>query len=328
MKRMLSLTLILCLLAALLSGCGTNALPSVPPPPGSESAPDDGAPSDTAAPDTPAALELSFSLPTADPRGEELAYYFSPAEELDCGFACPSFCTVWVEDGAIRLNPGWFFARMFFTSVRRDAPDAPDALSDLLETDKWGTLPEEGTAGAGHAALRARHLKYDTWREWIAWETPERFYLLYGACFDGREENLASVFETVAESFRTGGELLTAAPESGTLLRQSGALSLYFDGAALVGGSSPRVELRLRAVNRGESMQSFAIPVYTADGRDFPLEETLGVLGGEEQPWTLTLPLLDGGSGLPCGSLGFTISARGADGGSLFELPVRIELNR
>ena len=65
--------------------------------------------------------------------------------------------------------------RMFVSSVFRDAESAPDELLDLLETGKYGTYADEGTAGSGWRALRALHLKYDTWRDWIAWETPERY---------------------------------------------------------------------------------------------------------------------------------------------------------
>lgn len=333
MKRSLCVLLFLCLLATLLSGCA-GELPDVPPPPGSESVTpgrdesvigDGGA--ESAPVDVPEALELGFSLPTADPRGEELAYYFSPAGEFDCGFAYPSFCTVWVEDGAIRFNPGWFFARMFFTNVRRGDANAPGALRDLLEVNKWGTAPEEGTVGTGWTALRALHLKYDTWRDWVAWETPERFYLLYGACFDGREENLGSIFDTIAESFRTGGELLARAPESGTLLRRDGSLSLRYDGASLVGGSAPCVELRLRAAADGESGGTLSVSAYTADERTLPFEAALDVAAGEEQLWTLTLPLAAEDGGAPCSSLGLWVSAQ-SGGALLFELPVRIELKR
>ena len=332
MKRSLCVLLLLCLLAAPLSGCAGEP-PSVPPPPGSESGPPEqnGSAADAVQntpPAVPETLELGFSLPTADPRGEDLAYYFSPVGEFDCGFVYPSYCTVWVENGAIRFNPGWFFARMFFTNVRRDAADAPGALRDLLELNKWGSYPEEGTAGTGWTALRALHLKYDTWRDWVAWETPERFYLLYGACFDGREEILGSIFETIAESFRTGGELLAAAPESGTLLRRSGSLSLFFDSAALVGGSAPCVELRLRAAVGGEGGGTLSVSAYTADGQSFPCEAALTVANGEEQPWTLTLPLIPGEGGALCSGIGFFVNAQSGDGAALFELPVRIELNR
>ena len=333
MKRAFCLILILCLLAALLSGCAGE----LPPPPEAESptpAPTDGESGDALVTvesdpvEVPEALELVLSLPSADPRGEELAYYFSGAEEFDCAFVYPSYCTVWMENGAIRLNPGWFFARMFFTCIPKDAENAPDELMDLLEVGKWGSLPEEDVAGAGWPALRALHLKYDTWRDWVAWETPERFYLLYGSCFDGREETLDSIFDTIAESFRTNEELLSAAPGSGTLLRQSGAVSLFYDGAALGGGSSAFVEVRLLAANRGEEACSLEVSAYAADGRTFPFEAALDLSPGEEQVWTLRLPILPEEGGAPFESLGFWVNARTSGGETLFELPVRIELNR
>ncbi len=348
MKRSLSLLIILCLLAALLSGCA-GAEPSPAPVPEQSPVPEETAsPGESVAPesgevvvvtDTPPAAEtpaepgeplpeelaLVFALPTAN-SPEELVYYFSPSEEFDCGFAYPSWCASWVEKGAIRLSPSWFFARMFFTSVFRDAETAPDELLDLLETGKWGTYADEGTAGSGWRALRALHLKYDTWRRWVAWETPDRYYLLYGSCFDGREEDLVSVFETVADSFRTGEELLRLAPEQGTLLRQDKTLGLFFDGAELCGGNAPCVLLRLRAVNTGADACTLAVSAYTADGQTFPCDAALELPAGEEQVWTLTLPLTSGDDGALFESLGFWVSAQsGAD--SLFELPVRIELN-
>ena len=139
MKRAFCLILILCLLAALLSGCAGE----LPPPPEAESptpAPTDGESGDALVTvesdpvEVPEALELVLSLPSADPRGEELAYYFSGAEEFDCAFVYPSYCTVWMENGAIRLNPGWFFARMFFTCIPKDAENAPLSVFIFLLT--------------------------------------------------------------------------------------------------------------------------------------------------------------------------------------------------
>ena len=334
MKRILSIILLLCLLAALLSGCA-ESLPSLPPLPGSSAAqtPEPTAePTPEPTPEPPAVpekLELGFILPSAEESDEELVYYLSPAEEFDCAFVYPSYCALWVEKGAVRLNPSWFFARMFFSSVRKDAEGAPDEMLDMLEPGKWGSVPIEGSAGTGWPSLRAMNLKYDTWREWIAWETPERYYLLYGACFDhyGREETLDAIFETIAGSFRTAAELVTAAPAEGALLRQSGGLSLYFDGAALGGGTSPRAELRLKAYNTGQESCSLAVSGYTADGVTFPFEAVLDVAAGEGQLWTLSLPLMPEEGGATFESLGFWVSAQGNDG-SLFELPVRIELSK
>ncbi len=335
MKRSLSILLACCLLAALLSGCAS--LPELPPLPGKETpdaaresvSPEESEVVVTAAPvEVPDTLLLTFALPTADARGEVLAYYVSGGEEFDCAFAYPSYCSVWVEKGAIRFDPGWFFARMFFTSVRRDAENAPDELIDLLEVGKWNTHPGETMAGTGWTALSALNLKYDTWRDWVAWETSERFYLLYGACFDGREVVLGSIFDTIAESFRTGDELLVSAPENGTLLRQSDTLSLFYDGAVLDGGSAPCVRLKLRAVNRGEAARELSVSAYTADAQTFPLDAELSVPAGEDWNWELSFPLLSGEADAPFESLGFFVNARENGDGTLFELPVRIVLNR
>jgi hypothetical protein len=337
MKRSLCVLLALCLLAALLSGCA-GELPPLPPLPGKETAgpqENDAAGNDDvvvvtaepAAVEVPACLELGFSLPAAD-TDEDLSYYFSPGGEFDCAFAYPSYCSLWVEKGAVRLDPGWFFARMFFTSVLRDDENAPEKLLDLLEPGKWGSIPSEGTAGTGWTALRTMHLKYDTWRAWVAWETPERYYLLYGSCFDGREEVVGAIFETIAASFRTNAELLVSAPESGALLRQDDPLCLFFDGAEIGGESLPRLELRLRALNRGEEARELRVDAFTADGGTFPFEGQFSVPAGEDRTWTLTLPLIPEEGGAPFENIGFFVNALDGEGQSLFELPVRIELQR
>ena len=67
---------------------------------------------------------------------------------------------------------------------------------------------------------------------------------------------------------------------------------------------------------------------YTADGQTLPLEASLGVSAGEGQLWTLSLPLAAEEGGYLFESLGFRVTAQGEDGAVLFELPVRIDLNR
>ncbi len=328
MKRILASILLLCLLAALLSGCaGTLPSPSSPPETAETEIPAEPAPEPTAEPPAvPESLELGFTVPEIV-SDEDLNWYFSPEEEFGCGFCYPSYCSVWLEKGALRLSPSWFFARLFFSSVRTDAENAPDELLELLEPGKWGTVPNVGTVGTGWGALRALHLKYDTWRRWVAWETEDRYCLLYGVCFDGREEEVGMIFETIAASFRTGEELLAAAPEGGELLRQSGGVSLYYDGAELGGGASPCVLLRLKAFNEGGEARELSVSACTADGETFPFEASLPLSSGEGRIWTLSLPLEDAESGALFESLGLWITAKGEDG-ALFELPVEIELNR
>lgn len=337
MKRILLILLILCLLAAMMSGCAGD-LPSLPPLPGKE-APEE--PQESAAPeddivivtedpvavDVPDTLELLFELPSAE-SGEEPAYYFSPEAEFDCAFLYPSYCSVWVEKGSIRLNPGWFFARMFLTSVRCDAENAPDELLDLLETGKWGTYAEEGTVGKGWTALRALHLKYDTWRRWVAWETSERYYLLYGSCFDGREDAVIDIFEMIAASFRTNAELLVSAPDQGTLLREDASISLSFDSAELTGGDAPCIQLCIRAVNRGDSARELVVPVYTAGGREYPFDARLEVPAQEEWNWTLTLPLIPEDGGTPFDNFTFTVNVLDESAERLIDLPVMIKLEK
>lgn len=333
MKRIYPVLLIVCLVAFLISGCA-ETLPSLPPLPGKDNPnttlenaePEEDTVVTAAEPevsDVPEMLKLLFELPVAE-QGEACAYYFSPKEDFDCAFVYPSYCSVWVEKGSIRLNPGWFFARMFFTSVLRDAENAPDELLELLETGKWGTYAEEGTVGTGWTALRALHLKYDTWRRWVAWETPERFYLLYGSCFDGREEAVINIFEMIAASFRTSEELLVDAPEQDALLREDDTLCLFYESAELGGGDSPFVRVCLRAVNRGNEARELVVPVFTADGREFPFDTHLDVPANEEWNWTLTFPLISEEDVIPFDTIAFTVRAYGENTEPLFELPVEI----
>ena len=343
MKRSISILLLVCLLAALLAGCASD-LPSLPPLPGKEEAsapestplpeeePEESEVAVVEEPSAPAdftdTLDLVFTLPSASYTADDPAWYFSPEDEFDCGFVYPAYCYLWVENGSVRLDPGWFFARMFFSTVRKDAEEAPDELLDLFEPGKWGTVPAEGTAGTGWPAMRALHLKYDTYRRWVAWETPERYYLLYGSCFDGREEVVGSIFSSIAASFRTSAELLSSAPERGTALCRSGGLELLFDGAELR-GETPAFccDLRLCVKNGSEKACELSAPSLTADGRELALGASCFVEAGEEAVWTISLPLSEEESEAFFSALSLSVFARSADAESLFEMPVRIELS-
>ena len=341
MKRILSTVLALCLLAALIGGCA-GELPALPPLPDKE---EPSAPAESAAPeeaeadvvvieDEPAPvvkgeekLSLRFTLPALDETREELAYYFSPAAEFDCAFAYPAYCALWAENGSIRLDPGWFFARMFFTGVDKDAEGAPETLLGMLEPGKWSSSPSEITVGSGFSALRMNNLKYDTWRRWIVWETPERYYQLYGVCFDGREEDVAAIFEVIASSFRTSAELLAEASESGTPLREYGELSLSYDGAELRSAQNgPVAELRLSIDNRSGQAFSFSVSAPTADGSSLSFDESCSLEDGESLVWTLSLPLTSE-DGAFYETLALSVAAH-SEGEEIFELPVQIELNK
>ena len=231
-----------------------------------------------------------------------------------------------MEKGAIRLSPSWFFARMFFTGVLRDADSAPDELLDLLETGKWGTYADEGTAGSGWRALRALHLKYDTWRRWIAWETPDRYYLLYGSFFDGREDVPGSVFETIAASFLTNEELIHPVPAYGEALYQTDSLTLSCAGAQIRSGEEGLFfELRLSAGNSGDEPCAFSVSALEADGNTIPFDERFSVNGHEGGLWLLTLPLTAEGGDL-AEELSFSVMADAADASAA--LPVSIHITR
>ena len=334
MKRCLSLILILCLFAALLAGCAAE-LPSLPPLPGKETpAPEEAEESEIVqtpapTPAEPKELALVFALPASGQDGEETAWYFSPAEEFDCAFSYPAYCTQWVEKGAVRFDPGWFFARMFFTSVRKDDEGAPGAMVDMLEPGKWNASPAEGTVGTGWDALRMLHLKYDTWRTWVAWETPERYYLLYGVCFDGMEDIVGEIFTTIADSFHTSADLLASAPESGTLLREDGALYLAFEGAELRSGEDgPCAEVRIKAVNRGRETCELFVSSVTADGAwEVPIDARCALGGEKSLVWTFCVPFVYGEEAVRCTELSFSLFAREAESGEVItELPVVITI--
>ena len=332
MKRRLFLLVLLSILVSLLAGCA-GELPELPPLPGKET-PDAAeepvieAVAETPVP-TPAAvqeLSLSVTLPASGQEGEETVWYFSPAEEFDCAFSYPSYCRVWVEKGALRLDPVWCFARMFFTSVRKDAEGAPEEMTELLQPGKWGVSPAEGTAGSGWSALRMLHLKYDTWRRWIAWETPERYYLLYGSCFDGREDVPGSVFETIAASFLTNEELIHPVPAYGEALYQADSLTLSCAGAQIRSGEEGLFfELRLSAGNSGDEPCAFSVSALEADGNPIPFDEHFSVNGHEGGLWLLPLPLTAEGGDL-AEELSFSVTADAADASAA--LPVSIHITR
>ena len=328
MKRCLSFLVILCLVSALLAGCAAE-LPSLPPLPGKEEAAPAAAETDEAseapvpAPVEPKELELTFRLPAAGTDDEETLWYFSPAGEFDCGFSYPAYCTQWV----VRFDPGWFFARMFFTSVLRDDEGAPSDLVAMIDPGKWGASPGEGTVGSGEwYALRMLHLKYDTWRTWVAWETPDRYYLLYGACFDGREEVVGAIFETIAASFLTGGEMLVSAPERGETLAESTSLALSYEGASLRSTQEGVfLDLSLSIRNSGEGAYTLTVSAPEADGRALAFADQYPVGGHEGGVWYLSLPLT-AEDGTLAKELSFSVAAEGGDAPA--PLPVSIHLTQ
>ena len=333
MKRILSVLLICCLLAALLSGCAGKPAAA----PAQESAPTpeitvEETPAVTAEPvpvPVPERLELGFSLPAADGGDEELSSYYSPAGDFDCAFSYPAYCALWEEENAVRLDPGWFFARMFLYSIPKDASGAPEQLSGLLEPGKWGSVPSEITVGAGYPALWMSNLKYDTYRCWVAWETPERYYLLYGVCFDGMEDIVGAIFTTIADSFHTSADLLASAPENGTLLREDGALYLAFEGAELRSGEDgPCAEVRIKAVNRGRETCELFVSSVTADGaREVPIDARCALGGEKSLVWTFCVPLVYGEEAVRCTELSFSLFAREAESCEVItELPVVITI--
>lgn len=332
MKRCLSLILILCLVSALLAGCASE-LPPLPPLPGREDAsaasPEPEEPAETPAP-TPAepkALDLTVTLPASGQGDEETLWFFSPAEEFDCGFSYPAFCTQWVEKGAVRFDPGWFFARMFFTSVLRDDEGAPSDLVTMIEPGKWGASPGEGTVGSGEwYALRMLHLKYDTWRTWIAWETPDRYYQLYGACFDGREEVVGAIFETIAASFLTGEEMLVSTSERGETLAESASLAIGYEGASLRSTEEGVIlDLSLSIRNTGEEAYTLSVSAPEADGRTLALADQYPVGGHEGGFWYLSLPLT-AEDGTLASELSFSVTTEGGDAPA--PLPVSIHITQ
>ena len=286
MKRKIALLLLLALLLSLLSACAGEV-------PGEDASPDESAPveqtpapSPTPAP-VPETLELGFSLPSA-PEEEGTSSYYSPESEYDCAFLYPDYCELWTEGGTVRLNPGWFFARIILTPTRKDAEDAPGALLELFDPGKWSSVPSEITVGEGFDGLRMSYTKYDTYRRWIAWETEDFYYLLYGVCFDRYEDTLNEILDVVTSSYRPCGNLLVSAPESGTL-------------------------------HSGREVELLA---SSPAGEDGSFEARCALGGGESLDWPLA-PVCTGGRG----EYALSLLARAAGAESpLAELPIRITL--
>lgn len=291
MKARRLCALLLC--ALLLSGCGAaplsqstapaleSAMPSAP----AESPEATPASDVTVTEDLPDALRFSVSLPALPDSPYDLERCFSGADEHDCAFCYPDFCEQWVEDGVIRLSPRRFFGRIFLSSVRRDAPDAPQTLLSLLDTAKWGASANEMTVGSGHNGLRMSHLKYDTYRRWIVWETGDRYYTLYAACFDRYEDTINAVLDTIVASFLTQEELTGCSCAPGALLRQSRGLSLSYDSASLaLTDEGFALRLLLRADSASDS------PVVLSAG-----SAVCTISPGESALWPLELPLSGGG---------------------------------
>lgn len=319
MKRKIALLLLLALLLSLLSACagevpGEDASPDEPAP--VEQTP---APSPTPAP-VPETLKLGFSLPSA-PEEEGTSSYYSPESEYDCAFLYPDYCELWTEGGTVRLNPGWFFARIILTPTRKDAEDAPGALLELFDPGKWSSVPSEITVGEGFDGLRMSYTKYDTYRRWIAWETEDFYYLLYGVCFDRYEDTLNEILDVVTSSYRPCGNLLVSAPESGTLLRSGDGLRILYTAAeprAAEGGTQILLTLRIE----NDSGREVELLASSPAGEDGSFEARCALGGGESLDWPLA-PVCTGGRG----EYALSLLARAAGAESpLAELPIRITL--
>lgn len=318
MKKKIALSLLLALLLSLLSACvasGKGESEALPPP-DPEPAAETPAPSPTPEP-LPGTLELRFALPAASEE-EGTSVYYSAASEYDCCFLYPSYCELWMENGTVRLNPGRFFARIILTPYDKRSADAPKALLELFDPGKWNSVPSEITVGEGFEGLRMSYTKYDTYRRWIAWETEDFYYLLYGVCFDRYEDRLNDILELVSSSCRPCGKLLVSAPEGGALLRSAEGLRLLYTAAephAADGGT--QLSLTLRAENRsGREVELLAAAPAADDGEGF--EARCSLADGEDLDWTLT-PACEGET------LALTLIARAVGEDSpLAELPIEI----
>lgn len=320
MKHTLSVLLLLAFLLALLSGCagpGRGESESLPTP---EPARETPAPTPTAEP-VPEALELVLSLPGSAEERAESGIFCSAPEEYGCAFLYPDYCSLWTEeDGTIRLSPSWFFARIILTPISRQSGDAPASLLELFEPGKWNSVPSEIRVGEGFEGLRMSCTKYDTYRRWIAWETEDFDYLLYGVCFDRYEDTLNDILDVITSGFRPGGGLLVSAPEDGAPLRSEAGLRICFAGAEVnAEGGGFGLTLTLSIENRsGREIELLVSSPAPADGEPFEARCSLG--DSKRMTWPLTLPC-EGGAEAP----GLTLLARAAgEELPLAELPIRI----
>lgn len=329
MKRTVCTLLALCLLAGLLSGCAEE-LPPLPPPPGKETAePVEQTPAPRSAPaEEPApapadpepsfsgALELGYALPAVEDAPSQPPLCLSGPEAHDCAFRYSESCELWVNnEGVIRLEPRRYFARFFLSSVLRGGEDAPQELSDLLDTAKWNAAANEMTVGGKYAALRMSSWKYDTYRRWIVWETPERYYTLYVSCFDVNQKNVNAVLDTITESFRTGSDLVSASARPGETLCRDGAAELRYSGTvfsvfARNGTDVPRLRLLLDAENAAPELTDFRAEGYPLSLDSVSLFET------ESGQFCVEIPLFDE-NGKQFESLSLRLSPRALSAESL-----------
>lgn len=324
MKKTIAILLLLSLLLAALCGCASPAPAQVAE---AQEDPSDETPAPAPTPESvPEALELGFTLPAAtDEDGDEIGLYYSPQDAYNCSFNYPLSCSLWEEDGTIRVSPDRWFARIILTPVSRRDDMAPASMLDLLEPGKWNSVPSELTVGEGLAALRMSNNKYDTYRRWIVWETEDFFYLLYGVCFDRYEDSLNDILDVIASSFRRGDSLGVEAPESGTLLRSEEGLRLsYSDAGVRIAEEGAQLSLTISVENRSDSEAEFLVTGGTA----LPFESRCAVPANHRLDWSFAL--LDAAEIAAFGEAGLelTLYARAA-GEELptTTLPIRITIH-
>ncbi len=323
MKKQLAL-LLLVLLLPCLAACDLPTPPTaeLSPAPTEEGLPPDPTPEPTPEPTRepfPDALRLSVTLPAASEDGRGL--YYSSKEEYDCCFSYPDSCSLWTEDGTIRLSPSRFFARVILTPIAKASGDAPSTLVELFEPAKWESVPGEITVAGKWNAMRMSNTKYDTYRRWIAWETDDYFYLIYGVCFDRYEDDLNEILDVVCSSFRPAGEIQLAAPEPGTLLRSEDGVELRYSDASLSlteGGAQLSVTL---AIENGSACEA---EFLVSAAPELNVESRCAIPAGYRLDWSFILPeLVTDGSG----TLELTLFARAVDKETPFaELPIRIDI--
>ena len=326
LKKLLSVLLLICLLAAL-PGCAGGAAGS--PLPGEPAEEPEVSPEETPEPLTVTGAELDFPLPRMrDGLYDVLPYYAVPEEE-DCFFLYPDFCDFRRTEGAeFRLDPVNWFARIFLTVTDRSAPDAPDRLLGLLDPGKWQSAAGRVTVGERYEALRMSVTVYDTYRRWIAWETDSHYYLLYGVCFDRREDDLNAVLQTIADSFWAASDLCAELPEDGMTLAQGGGLSVVCTKALLrPDWNGLQLELCLDAVNSSDGTLTLSVDGLYAGAETLPMSAVCRLGPSEGASWAVNVFVEAAEDGSYPDELSFAIAVRSADASEAYpDLPVRILL--
>ncbi|MBR3294206.1 MAG: hypothetical protein IKI69_07310 [Oscillospiraceae bacterium] len=323
MKKTLVITLLCLLVAGGLGACAAFSPPTQTPAPTETPTPTETpAPTETPVADglvpaeEPAAGSLRLELQKSLTETAENGAFAIFGESFDGVLVCPEGCRFWEQDGKLHFEPEDYFARIMISGLRKDAPDAPRRLEDMLDTEKWRATADSTVVGDGRRAFCMRHLKYDTYRYWLVWETETHYVMLYGACFDYHIDDLCALMDTVAASFRSTEEFVRADCAPDDLLLTLDGATLRYDGVSLEGsGEMLMLTLCFCMENPGDREKKLI-----AEGDCAPGSEKFVLPTDASGLWSVRVPLIVEGKRQQTLSL----ALRSADGEGE-SLPVAIE---